>query len=62
MPVCTTQDWHSPGCGMHRVRVWVPLFLSLEENLLGATVLQEGTYKENRLSKNLPLITSGPSK
>lgn len=47
---------------MHRVRVWVPLFLSLEENLLGATVLQEGTHKKNRFPPNLPLIPSGLSK
>lgn len=48
------------------VRTWwgseVPLSLSLEENLLGATVLHEGTHEENRLPQNLPWITSGLAK
>lgn len=61
MPICKIQGWHSPRYGMHQVRSEVPLFLSLE-NLLGATVPQEGTHNENGLPQNLPLITSGLAK
>lgn len=66
MPVCTTQGPAlSPGCSLHRVRVWVPLSLFLEENLLGATTVlqEEGAHqKKTGFPHNLPLITSGLSK
>lgn len=62
VPVCKTQGWHSPRCDMHRVRVWGATFSLPGGESAGATVLLEGTHKENRLPQNLPLITSGLAK